>query len=88
MAIKQVCDGCDKTISGGGNDSVHKLGYVIQRDYCEECIPVAEKFIGELDAAHEDHAESFTKCMAAMRKSYGHKLNALPDYDPPSGESE
>jgi hypothetical protein len=59
MAACYACDGCGVNV-----EKPKKVGYVLQRDYCETCAREAEAFL----AAEEDNRAHFCVRFEEIRK--------------------
>lgn len=76
MAIVKICDGCRGAIEGEGN----RVGFVICKDYCDECAPKVAAYGAEIDAVHTKAAAVFTRGLEAIRAKYRKRgLAELPD---------
>lgn len=62
MALTQTCDGC-----GSACGSPHKRGWIRPRDYCDECVQLADLYTGALNAAHSRCAALFDELERTAR---------------------
>lgn len=82
MAILHICDGCREPIEG----EAVKIGFVVRRDYCDTCRPIAAEYGAEIDELHTKHASRVQAGLAAIRARFRKKLAALPDYIEAQGD--
>jgi hypothetical protein len=59
MAASYTCDGCGVNV-----EKPKKVGYVLPRDYCEQCAKEAQGFL----AAEEDNRKHFCARFEEVRK--------------------
>jgi hypothetical protein len=75
MATQTICDGCGKA------GAPHRLGLVVQRDYCDGCATAAQAYSDSIDAHHTRLTAAFCSQVLSVRKTYLETLRALPDLD-------
>lgn len=75
MSIRHVCDGCKKDIEKPVN-----AGAVLVRDYCPECVKIAEDYLKEDNALRLSLIQAYNKKRLALIKKFTGKNNfILPD---------
>lgn len=76
MAQVFLCDGCGKKV-----DNPKKVGYVIQREYCDECEPKAKAFLDGEEVLRNAVHEQFKSARTTLIRTSGgdDKKFKLPD---------
>lgn len=81
MAVIVICDSCSKKVDAG---TAHTRGLVIQRQYCDECLPAIDAYMQDVDALHDELAAQWGQRLSALRmdiKSSMSPTGELPDVD-------
>ena len=74
MAINFICDGCAKPV-----ENPVKVGFVIQREYCETCADAANQYIAAEEALRKTVHERFIDDRAALIARFSANNFRLPD---------
>jgi len=74
MAVRIVCDCCDCA-----TEAPVALGVVRPRHYCPECLPKAQTYVDERDAAHTAVARTWQAKRDALAKKHEKSLKLMPD---------
>ena len=74
MAASFTCDGCGENV-----DKPSVVGYVLKRDFCETCAPVAESFLVEEENERMAVQVVFASKREKLLKKYGEVIKKLPD---------
>ena len=74
MAAYFKCDGCGEPV-----ENPVKVGHILQRDYCEKCKEIAERFIGEEEELRKATQTRFVDDRALLIARYQAGNFKLPD---------
>ena len=74
MATYFMCDGCAKPV-----ENPVKVGFVIQREYCETCADAANQYIAAEEALRKTVHERFIDDRAALIARFSANHFKLPD---------
>lgn len=77
MSVQYVCDGTGKVIEG----KAEKRGFVLERHYDAEFVPLVDEYMTALDELHDKAAAQWQKGLAKLREDFlkEHPEAKLPD---------
>ena len=66
MATQTICDACQKPVEESMR--VTRVGVVVKRDYCGDCLPMISKYLVERDHLHDKIATSWQNGLSALKR--------------------